>query len=619
VAGVCQGAESPCDDNNDCTQDYCLPGGGCDHVLLDTPQCKPDIVVTWPPRGAMILGPPDAVEVTGTVTSEGGPITQFLINDANVQLGASGSFSYSVTPRSGTNILRLVASNQAGGMYKAVRAFEFSHKYYPTDPSDPGAAEIPDGLRVFLGPTVFDDDNPATVDDFATIILMLIGDIDLESMIPSPLAKTGILHCTATIYAKNIKYSGPDIDLYPVNGGLHARVRMTNFSMDIDANMSGFLCPSASGDVSADSITVDIDLLVDVPSPGKVKVTLANKKADVKGLDVSLDGLLGFLLNWLVNLFEGTIAGEIEAMVVDQMDQFAPILEDALESLEFEMPLTIPPLIGSGSPVTLNLKTVLSSAQFDTSGADIGLTATALTSKGIDYNPLGSIARSACLSPSEPPFHFIEMNELEFGIFDDLLNQIVYAVWYGGALEIDLGEADLPDDIGIEQFGVEDLVLHISMMLPPVMTSCTPTEAFKAQIGDVHVHATLTLMGQPLEMDAYASAEAGLLIDVKNTPTGPELAFGIENLDVVEIEIENVSGGMADAKYALTTLIEETLLPMLFESFTEGPLASFPIPEIDLGDLGDLGAGFPPGTKFSIQASQIYRSAGHTVLSGVVK
>ena len=614
--GVCEGSQSPCDDGNGCTQDYCLPGGDCDHMLLDTPECKPDIVVSYPPRGAMILGPPDEITVTGTVSSTGGPITEFLINDQNVVPGAGGAFSYKMIPRSGTNIIRMVATNAAGGQYKAVRAYEFSHKYYPTDPSNPAAAAIPDGLRVFLGPTVFDDNNTSTVDDFATIILLMLGGIDLESLIPSPLAQQGILHCTATIYAKNIQYNGPDLDLCPVNGGLHARVKLTNISMDIDANMSGFLCPSASGKVTASSITVDVDLLVNVPTPGTVKVTLGAKSAAVNGLNISLDGLLGFLFNWLVGLFSGTITDMIETTVVDMLDQFASILEDALESLEFEIPLTIPPLIGSGSPTDLNIKTTISSAQFDASGADVGLTATALTPKGVPYDPLGSLARSACLASSEPPFHFIEMNELEFGIFDDLLNQVLYSVWYGGSLEITLGEADLPPDLGIDQFGVEDLVLDISLMLPPVLTSCTPTGDFKFQVGDVHVHATLTLLGQPMEMDAYASAEAGLLLDVENKPTGTELSFGIQELDVVESEVESVSGGMANAKYALTQLLEDTLLPMLFESFTAGPLASFPIPEIDLGDLG---AGFPPGTKFTIQASQIYREAGHTVVSGVVQ
>ncbi len=615
-AGACVGAQSPCDDQNACTQDLCLPGGGCDHALLDTPECKPLIEVFYPPRGAMIKGPPDQITVTGRVTSEGGPITQFLVNDSPVSLKADGTFSHPLPTRSGINILRLAATNAAGGMVKGVRAFAFSHHFYPTDPSNAKAAEIPDGLRVYLGPTVFDDNDTSTPDDFATLILLMLKGMDLAALIPDPLAQTQILQCQATIRAKNVQFKGPDLDLAPINGGLHARVRLTDISMDIQAQMSGFLCPSASGRVQAQSITVDTDLLVTVPKPGQAKVTLANEKATITGLDITLDGLLGFLFNWLVDLFEGTITAQIEQMVVAQLVQFAPVLEDALESLAIEQTLTIPPLIGSGTPVPVTVKAALSSARFDTSGADIGLTATALTKKGIPYQPLGSLARSACLLPSEPPFHFIELNEFELALFDDLVNQVLYSVWYGGALEITLGEADLPPGTPLDQYGVANLVLDVSFLLPPVLTSCTPMETFKAQVGDVRVHASMTLMGQPIEMDAYASAEAALLIDVKNTPAGAELAFGIQNIDIIEIEVESVSGGMAGAKYALAALIEDTLLPMVFEGFTGEPIASFPIPEIDLGSLG---TGLPQGTTFSLEARQIYRNLGHTVVSGIVK
>jgi len=616
VAGVCTGSLNPCDDGNACTQDLCLPGGACDHPLLDIPECKPLIEVFYPPRGAMMKGPPDQVTVTGRVTSEGGPITQFLLNDSPVTLNADGTFSRTLPARSGINILRFSATNAAGGMVQAVRAFAFSHHYYPTDPGNPKAAEIPNGLRVYLGPTVFDDDNPSTVDDFATLILLMLKGMDLKSLIPDPLAQTQILQCQATVRAKNVQFQGPDLDLKPINGGLHARVRLTNLSLDIVAQMSGFLCPSASGKVKAQAITVDVDLMVTVPKPGQAQVTLANKKAAISGLDISLDGLLGFLLNWLIDLFEGTITSQIEQMVVAQLDQFAPILEQALESLAIEQVLTIPPLIGSGKPVPVTLKAALSMAEFDTSGADIGLTATALAPKGIAYQPLGSLARSACLNPSEPAFHFIELNELEIGLADDLLNQVLYSVWYGGAFEITLGEADLPAGTPLGQYGIENLTIHVSFMLPPVLTSCTPGEQFRAQVGDVHVHASMTLMGQPIEMDAYASAEATLLIEAQNTPTGAVLAFGVQDLDVVAIEVESVSGGMAGAKYAIAALIEQTLLPMLFEGFTGGPIASFPIPEIDIGALGQ---GLPQGTTFSVEPRTVYRNLGHTVLSGVVK
>jgi hypothetical protein len=616
LAGVCQGEVSPCDDGNACTQDLCLAGGGCAHELIDTPECKPEITITYPPRGAMLLGPPDSVTVTGTVTSKGGAITQFLVNDMKVNLAADGSFSHAIAPRSGTNIIRTVATNQSGGQAKGVRAFMFSHKYYPADPSTAAAAAINDGIEVFLGKTVFDDNDTSTPDDFATLILLYLKTIDIGSLIPSPLATTSVGWCTAKIYGKNLKYTGPDLDLYPINGGLHARVRITNLHMDVEAKLDGFLCPSASGDVDAQAIQVDVDLMVSVPQPGNVKVTLANQSAQVTGLDISLDGFLGFLLNWLIDLFSGTIADQLEAMVVDQIAQFAPVIEQALESLAIEMPITIPPLLGAGTPVTLYLKATVSSADFDTMGATIGLQGTALTAKGVPYSPLGSIARSGCLDPYAEPFHFIELNEVEFGIFDDLLNQLMYAMWYGGSLKFTITEADLPPGLPLSQYGIGNLAVDVFFLLPPMLTDCTADKKFNLQVGDIGIHASMTLLGQPIVMDAYASASAPASVKATPTATGSELSLFVDQDHLVaEIEIESTNGG-AKAKYALTGLIETMLLPMIFEALgTDGPLVSFPIPDLDLGGIIP---GLPPGTTFSIVAKQVYRTSGYTVLSGEV-
>ena len=257
----------------------------------------------------------------------------------------------------------------------------------------------------------------------------------------------------------------------------------------------------------------------------------------------------------------------------------------------------------------------MSSADFNTNGARLGFSATALATKGIKLAPKGSLARSGCLA-SEPAFKFMELNEIELGIFDDLLNQVLYAPYYGGAFEFSIGEKDLPPGTDLTKFGVKDLFVTISFLLPPNITDCVPNSALTIQVGDIHVHASMNLLGQALEMDAYASASARVSIDVVNKPTGPELSFSIDGLDVVEIEVESVSGGMAAAKYALSSLIETTLLPMVFGAITEGPIASFPIPEIDLSGFSNY---FPPGTKITIEGKKMYRVAGHSVLSGVVK
>ena len=615
AGGLCIGSESPCDDENDCTQDFCLADGGCEHVLLDTPVCKPDIVVTFPPRGAMIQGPPDSVTTTGSVTSLGGEITAFSINEEPVTVNPDGSFSHAITPRVGTNIIRYIANNKAGGTYKAVRAFQYSHKFYPADPSNPEAAQIPDGLQIYLGKTLFDNNTPAP-DDFASLILYAIGGLSLESLIPSPLAQTGVLQCTAKIYAKNISYNGPELDLYPINGGMHVQVRLTNVYMKIEADLSGFLCPSASGDVTANAITVDADLLVSVPTPGNPVVTLANQQSNIQGLNIDLDGVLGFFVNWLVNFFEGTIASELESTIAGQLESFAPQLANILASLAIEYPISLPPLIGSGSNVDVMLKGDITKAEFDTFGGTIGLTTSVLTDKGIAYDPLGSISRKKCLIPGASDFNFVELNAIEIGLSDDLMNQLLYALWYGGSLDFVLGENDLPQGSISSDFGIENLVVDVSFMLPPVVTDCTPGGLFKIQLGDVRIKASLSLLGQPIEAVAYASAEGNMLVNVENTPTGPGLSFGFGVMDVTEIEIETGAGGV-DVKYALLGIIESSLLPILFESLGSGSLATVPIPSFDLGSVA--GGSLPPGATFAIQAEEVYRRLGFWVVSGNIE
>jgi hypothetical protein len=582
--------------------------------LIDTPQCKPEIIVTYPPRGAQLLGPPNEVVVTGSVQSEGGVITEFLINDTAVPLGGDGSFSHLMTPSAGINILRFYAANESGGQATGVRAYAFAHNYY--DPQDPADHAVPNGFRVFMGPTVFDDDNTTTLDDFASLFVALLGGIDLAAMVPNPLSQTSILQCNATITAQNITYSGPLVDLYPINGGLHARVRFTNFNMGVNANLSGFLCPDASGNVSASSITVDVDLLINVTAPGVVEVSLANKTASVGGLNVSLDGILGFLVNWLVDLFEGTIAGQLEDVIASQLDSFKEIIEDALSSLEMNTIIDFPPLIGTGSATEVVLETSLNSAAFDTLGGALGFETHVTSEKGITYETPGSIARSSCLGAAPDNFGFYELHEMELALFDDMLNQLLFAVWYGGSLEFSLGEAELGDASELSTFGIENLLIDVSFMLPPVLTDCTPDDQYRLQVGDVRIHASMVFNGLPLEFDAFASTSAKVIIGIDNSGASPSLQFSVSTLEVADLEVTEVSAGGPAAKYALTELIQVTLMPTIFDMITEGFVTSVPIPAIELDGIAD---DLPPGAGFHINGETAYRHSGYTVLSGDVE
>ena len=61
--------------------------------------------------------------------------------------------------------------------------------------------------------------------------------------------------------------------------------------------------------------------------------------------------------------------------------------------------------------------------------------------------------------------------ELEIGLTDDLLNQLLHGAWQGGLLEFDMP----PELLGGAGGGIiEDLQIHVSGMLAPTASDCRP-------------------------------------------------------------------------------------------------------------------------------------------------
>jgi hypothetical protein len=258
----------------------------------------------------------------------------------------------------------------------------------------------------------------------------------------------------------------------------------------------------------------------------------------------------------------------------------------------------------------------MNSASFDTLGGALGFVTRITAEKGIEYETMGSIARASCLGSAPDNFGFYELYEMELALFDDMLNQMFFAVWYGGSLNFSLGEAEIGGGGTMATFGIGDLLIDVSFMLPPVLTNCTPDDQYRLQVGDIHMHASMALNGFPLEFDAYASTSAKVVMAIDNTGASPALQFSIQSLDIADLEVASVSAGGPAAKFALTELIQATLMPMIFEMLTEGFVTSFPIPAIELDGIAD---DLPPGAGFHINGKTVYRNSGYSVLSGDVE
>lgn len=613
VAGSCEGLKVQCNDGNACTADACDPLAGCYSNVLNTPECRPNIVITWPPRG-VTLNQDVVVVVTGTVSSAAAPITGFTINDGQVNVNPDGSFAFPMTAVQAMNLIRAQATDMLGGVGNAVQSFYYSPLFYPIDVANPQQSMVKDGLMIFLGPDVWDDNDTSDVDDIATILTLYLEKMDLNSMITNPVTTTSFLQCTYKINVSNITFGTPSIDLKPVSGGLSLGIVLPNFKANVVLDASGFLCPGASGTTGASSVSVASTVLVSVSSAGEVNVTLQSLTVSLNGFYLTLSGVTGTLLNWLIGLFSDSIADQLETALRDQLSAMIPgLLADVLQSLALNQSFDVPPFIGEGDPVTLQILTGLSSATFDVGGAELGLKATVVTPKTIAHTPHGSIGRANCLAGTPELYKMPRAGQLEIALHDDVLNQIPFGLYWGGLLNLDLGPETLGD---LSTYGVTDLLVHLDALLPPVLTSCNPEGELRIQIGDMQVDATMNLFGCPITLTAFLSIELQADIVVVDGAAGKELSIAIGDLRVFEIQIVSLTGALVGAEEILINLIKDNLVGALVDGLGGGALGSFPIPAIDLSSIDPT---LPAGSVIELALTQVMRLFGYTTLSGNVK
>ena len=612
--GNCSGATVVCSDDNVCTKDICLPETGCVFEPLDTAECRPHIVIDYPPRGATINGQ-SQVTVTGTVTSLAGAVTSFTINDQVVPVQAGGAFSHAMPALQGMNLIVAQAQDSAGGQARTTPSFYLSTVWYPIDSANPEQSMVSDGIMIFLGPEVWDDNDTSDVDDMATIMTYYMDSLDLSSLISNPVTTGNLGWCSYKMNITNITYGQPAIDLVPISGGLHMFVSIPDFKADVLIDMSGFACPDMSGKVTADSITIDTDVFITSDGDG-VTATMENTDVKVNGLNISIDGIAGFLFNWLIDFFEGTFASQLEDQFGQQLGAVIPAtVVDALNSLALDEAIQIAPFLGDGDPVTLDLKTGLSSAVFTTAGGTLGLKATVVTPKVIAHNPLGSIGRAACFTEMDAEFQFPMKGSLEISLHDDFFNQLPFGMYWGGLFQAQVDAAQFGVDLA--QFGLGEALFDVDFLLPPILTDCTADGQLVLQIGDLRVDGDLDLYGLPVQMTMYASLEVEAELVVVELEDGTkQLSISLGEPRIMEVEVTEVSGALAGAEAILVSLVKDNLLAGFLDSFAGGALGSFPIPEIDLSGFNP---NIPPGSTIAIDLSGLLRILGYTVLSGNVK
>lgn len=579
----------------------------------------PDIVIEKPARGATLTGKP-AVNVSGYVNDDIAGVVSLQINGDEVVVKPDGTFTHILLASQGMNVIIAEATNLGNKSSRTSRAFYYSPVWYPIDAATPDEGKVPKGFGVWLGQGFLDDGvhEPSKPNDLATIIENLVANLDLGSVLPNPAADLG----TYKLYINNLKFNKPTLGLDAFNGGIGMKVKIPNLNLNM--KFSGTckilfidLCPDVSGSVSANAISIAADVLASSPN-GQPQISVGGVNVSIDDLDIDIDGILGWLFDWLIDWIVGSFSGQIESMFEDQVaSQAADIVKELIEAFALNTSFDIPPLLGAGDPVTLMLTSNLSQLQFTDDGGQIGLDANIVTAKKVTQKPLGSIGRASCMKKGEPPYEPDTTKDFGIGLHDDVLNQALFSIWWGGVLNMTLGKDVLGDVGGDAVAGIEDLTIKTLFFTPPILTSCNPAEQLKVQIADLFLDVHILFFGIELQLGIFASFEAEAdLVVTTDAATGEKLV-GIELLGVTqsEIEIVSITPGFEDSKQLFADMIQTQLLDGLVDGIGGEALGGFPIPSIDLSTLDPS---IPAGTMLNIQLNKLERIYGFTVIDGSV-
>jgi len=596
----------------------------CGQKEINVDGYGPVITIKFPSRGATLQGKP-SVNVVGNVIDPVSGIASFTINGKKVPLDENGDFIYPISAVQGMNLIVAVAEDPNGFKTWLVQAFYYSPVWFKVDINDPEGSKFKDGILFHLADEFFDKlpHDYSKPDNLSTIAEMALKKLDLGSFIPNPVASAG----PYKVYLGPFSYGPPVVHLDTINGGILAEVHVYKIKVHVEAKGTCKVlfidfCPDVSGDVVIDELQMWEGLNVWVEN-GKVKMSPYENFIGIYGLEVNIDGILGFLFGWLVDWFVGSYVSTLEQTAMKMVDeQVQAVAGGLLEALALNQQLSIPnPLNPNAPPVELSLVASLRELIFDHTGVEVRLDAAVLAPKNINKNPLGSIGRASCLK--WVPENFV-MDKEKFAIMaihDDLINEVLFAAWWSGLLDMQLPVDQFIDptmlqDFGInslEDLGIKDITARTEFFLPPIITSCNDQfdKQLQMQIGDLYVELNMKLLSEPVTMGMFVSAAAEATIQIVDNNGSQELSLGIGKIDPIVAQMTYISDNLKGAEVLMTMIIQGVLLPQLLDGFANNVLTSFPLPEIDVSGFSSF---LPPNIVWKFVVDKFWRELGFNAM-----
>jgi hypothetical protein len=475
----------------------CLLGMHCANGSSDVPPSPDDsnnpaadnvpgnLVITSPKRAAFLPNDKPTVEVTGT-----GASSALTINGQPVQVASDGSFTTTITPMVGLNVIMAV-----DGDSKLATPFLYGAYHQPTD-------SIPQAAVLHLAPSGFQGNGPT----LASIAEEYLARHDLLASVRGHKFTGSIPGGSWTYTLSGGHYDHPSVSITP---GSSFAVGASFSNLVVDGEMElDFLFISYSHSVQMTANKVLVAGSVDVSfDSGRGGVAASMSHSDVTVDNYQFNSDDGGLPCCVDSIVTDYLRPKVQSAIQDAVHQHLPAsLEMTLSG--FGIPTSID-LSGLGIPKPVPILSRFDRAQFDANGGT--LSASLLIGGPLDPSSPGATApgwlslggpfnvRSATSSP------------LTVSLSLDALNQLFFTVWGTGALARNV--PDTADVTGIS----------IAPAMPPV---AVPADggAIRLAIGELVVNASLN--GNPFTaaasvvVDIVPSLDAqGFLLTPRGKPT----------------------------------------------------------------------------------------------------
>jgi hypothetical protein len=531
-----------------------VAGGPIDSVgpiVIDS--SGPELFVTAPERGMFLDAA--AVTVEGTALDGDLPAAMVETNGMPLSVGGLGEFAGDVSVDDGIQVLETIAMDASGHATTDRRAVL-------NGVSLPWEDEVFDGIQIRL------EDGAGGLDTLSGLAEGLIDPSMIVSMIPDPAVDLEERWCEDiwlvgevcyTLYAVTLSIDGATfgattVDIDPLPTGL-VRVEMVVSDPDIDwsADVIASEIPFfGSGSITADSFTIRVDVDPSIEA-GEFKLDVANVYVEAAGFDFDWDSWLEdvaefFGLN-LDTLVQDLVFDALETAVVDAVP---PIFEEVLGGFE----------IAAEFPILDNMYT-LGASFADVEVDTFGITLMLDTELGVADWRRSEVGPGSYFVGYEGPSWLTERpGGTNLALSLDFINQLLYGLWGGGALSLELSGEEL--GLGVDKLSllfpeaVGDLGITVDAMLPPIVV---PGEVDMAELQFGDLHLLLTDEVGTVLLDAYAHGSAPMSLSSADGVTfTPEIGEPELSLDVVA-PVE----GASEVEGLLVGLVP-SFLPLLTDS-----------------------------------------------------